>query len=48
MNCKDFEDIAVLGSRFNSSVASDKMQDIVDVLSYYAMNEMFAGRKFSR
>ena len=41
---KDFEDIAVLGSRFNSSVASDKMQDIVDVLSYYAMNEMFAGR----
>ncbi len=41
---KDFEDIAVLGSRFNSSVASDKMEDIVNVLSYYAMNEMFAGR----
>lgn len=42
-NLKNFEDIAVLGSRFDSSIASDKMKNIVDVLSYYAMNEMFAG-----
>jgi len=39
---KNFEDIAVLGSRFDTSIASDKMKNIVDVLSYYAMNEMFA------
>ena len=40
---KNFEDIAVLGSRFNSSIASDKIQNIIEVLGYYAMNEMFAG-----
>ena len=40
---RNFEDIAVMGSRFDSSIASDKMKNIVDVLSYYAMNEMFAG-----
>lgn len=42
-NLKNFEDIAVLGSRFDTSIASDKIKNIVDVLSYYAMNEMFAG-----
>jgi hypothetical protein len=31
------------GSRFNTSVALDKMDNIVDVLSYYALNEMVAG-----
>ena len=40
---KNFEDIAVLGSRFDSSIASDKIQNIIEVLGYYAMNEMFAG-----
>lgn len=40
---RNFEDIAVLGSRFDTSIASDKMKNIIDVLSYYAMNEMFAG-----
>tara|TARA_R110000796_G_scaffold17028_1_gene52630 strand:+ start:504 stop:2678 length:2175 start_codon:yes stop_codon:yes gene_type:complete len=42
-NLKDFEDVVMRGSRFNTSVALDKMDNIVEVLSYYALNEMAAG-----
>ena len=42
-NLSEFEDVVMRGSRFNTSVALDKMDNIVDVLSYYALNEMVAG-----
>ena len=42
-NLKDFEDVVMRGSRFNTSVALDKMDNIVEVLSFYALNEMAAG-----
>ena len=42
-NLSEFEDVVMRGSRFNTSVALDKMNNIVDVLSYYALNEMVAG-----
>ena len=42
-NIQDFEDVAVMGSRFNNSVAAEKIDNIVEVLSYYTLNEMFAG-----
>ena len=42
-NLSEFEDVVMRGSRFNTSIALDKMDNIVDVLSYYALNEMVAG-----
>tara|TARA_R110000803_G_scaffold82082_2_gene148064 strand:- start:1332 stop:3458 length:2127 start_codon:yes stop_codon:yes gene_type:complete len=39
----NFENVVTLGSRFNSSIASDKMDKMVKVLSYYAANELFVG-----
>ncbi len=42
-NLKEFEDVVMRGSRFNTSVALDKMDNIVEVLSYYALNEMATG-----
>ena len=42
-NLSEFEDVVMRGSRFNTSVALNKMDNIVDVLSYYALNEMVAG-----
>ena len=42
-NLSEFEDVVMRGSKFNTSVALDKMDNIVDVLSYYALNEMVAG-----
>jgi hypothetical protein len=42
-NLKEFEDVVMRGSRFNNSVALDKMDNIVEVLSYYALSEMASG-----
>ena len=42
-NLKEFEDVVMRGSRFNNSVALDKMDNIVKVLSYYALSEMASG-----
>jgi len=42
-NLGDFEDVVMRGSKFNTSVALDKMDNIVKVLTYYALNEMAAG-----
>ena len=44
-NLSEFEDVVMRGSRFNTSVALDKMDNIVDVLAYYALNEMATGVK---
>ena len=44
-NLSEFEDVVMRGSRFNTSVALDKMDNIVEVLAYYALNEMAAGVK---
>tara|TARA_R110002049_G_scaffold256153_2_gene431649 strand:- start:363 stop:2540 length:2178 start_codon:yes stop_codon:yes gene_type:complete len=43
-NLKDFEDVAMRGSRFNTSVALEKMDNIIEVLTYYTLNEMAAGQ----
>ena len=42
-NLSDFEDVVMRGSKFNTSVALDKMDNIVKVLTYYALNEMTTG-----
>ena len=42
-NLSEFEDVVMRGSRFNTSVALDKMDNIVKVLTYYALNEMATG-----
>ena len=41
---KDFEDVIVRGNRFDTSTASVKMDKIVETLSYYAANELFANQ----
>ena len=41
---KDFEDVIVRGNRFDTSGASVKMEKIVETLSYYAANELFANQ----
>lgn len=41
---KDFEDVIVRGNRFDTSAASVKMEKIVETLSYYAANELFANQ----
>ena len=40
----DFEDVIVRGNRFDTSQASVKMEKIVETLSYYAANELFANQ----
>ena len=42
-NLEDFEDVAMRGSRFNTSVALEKIDNIIEVLTYYTLNEMAAG-----
>ena len=44
---KDFENVVALGSRFDSSIAAEKLDKIVNVLSYYAANELFVGAEES-
>lgn len=40
----DFQDVVVRGNRFDTSQASVKMEKIVETLSYYAANELFANQ----
>ena len=42
-NLKEFEDVAMRGSRFNNSVALDKIDNIADVLTFYALSEFVSG-----
>ena len=42
-NLNEFEDVAMRGSKFNSSIALNKIDNIVEVLTYYALNEMVTG-----
>ena len=42
-NLKEFEDVAMRGSRFNNSVALNKIDNIADVLTYYALSEFVSG-----
>ena len=41
---KGFEDVIVRGNRFDTSQASVKMEKIVETLSYYAANELYANQ----
>ena len=43
-----FEDIVALNGGENSSVASEKMSNIVDTLSYYTLNDMFVNGNSER
>ncbi len=41
-NLKDFESVAMRGSSFNNSVALEKIDNIVDTLTFYALSNMSA------
>ena len=40
-NLKDFESVAMRGSSFNNSVALEKIDNIVDTLTFYALSNMY-------
>tara|TARA_R110000764_G_scaffold235712_1_gene330388 strand:- start:33 stop:1505 length:1473 start_codon:yes stop_codon:yes gene_type:complete len=47
-NIKNFENIIALNGGENSSVAAEKMDNIVETLSYYTLNDMFVNGSSER
>jgi hypothetical protein len=46
-NIEDFNDAVMFANQFDTSIAADKLDSLMDLLAYYTANEMRAGKKQS-